>query len=133
MRAYRFLALHSSVGIEVQDEDGHVVGKSTSAGWLAVSQTAASRVATAFPALTLPPLVLSQLEKTSAFRAMPGLAIPVNLGIIMRRWSVVTLISHAISTEHSSADHRIANACPSLRHRHVSPEWAIARSRYPHI
>ena len=73
--------IRCSEGIQVRDEDGTVVGKSKVAGWNAISQVAVSRIATAFPCLTIPPLVLSQLEKTRLFAARPSLLIPANFGI----------------------------------------------------
>jgi hypothetical protein len=68
-------------GIVVFDEDGRAIGKSPSAGWKAVSQVAVSRVLTAFPCLTLPPFILSQLERLKLFQRNPRMLIPVNLGI----------------------------------------------------
>ncbi len=64
----------------MRDEDGKLLGKSPTAGMHAVSQVAISRVATAFPALTLPPLILSQLEKTRLLQRHPRLSIPINFG-----------------------------------------------------
>ncbi|KAI8854815.1 Tricarboxylate/iron carrier [Chytridium lagenaria] len=60
-------------GIAIQDENGVIVGKSTVAGWDAISQVAVSRVATSFPAVFLPGIVMSQLEKTKFLKANPDL------------------------------------------------------------
>lgn len=69
-------------GIAVTDEQGNVVGKSPKAGLSAVSQVAISRVLTNAPTLIIPPLVLASLQKTSIFRAYPGLTMPANLVLI---------------------------------------------------
>ena len=69
-------------GISVFDERGDEVGKSTVAGWTAVSQVALSRVASAFPALTLPPLIMAQLGKTRMLKSFPRLALPLNFGAL---------------------------------------------------
>ncbi|KAJ3044238.1 hypothetical protein HDV00_002916 [Rhizophlyctis rosea] len=66
-------------GIDVQDEYGETVGKSKTAGFNAISQVAISRVGTAFPALFLPGLIMSRLERTAWFRTNPRMAIPINL------------------------------------------------------
>ncbi|KAJ3331492.1 Sideroflexin-5 [Blyttiomyces sp. JEL0837] len=66
-------------GISVTNADGEVVGKSTIAGWSAISQVAVSRVATAFPAVFLPGLIMTQLERTTFMKQNPRLAMPVNL------------------------------------------------------
>jgi tricarboxylate carrier len=68
-------------GIDVCDEDGRVVGKSTAAGWRAVSQVAVSRVLTALPCLTLPPLVMSVFERTRLYARHRWLSFPLNFGI----------------------------------------------------
>ncbi|KAJ3079016.1 hypothetical protein HK100_010534, partial [Physocladia obscura] len=68
-----------SEGISVIDSNGEVVGKSQSAGWSAISQVAVSRVATAFPAVFLPSIIMGQLEKTKFLKSNPRLHAPVNL------------------------------------------------------
>ena len=55
------------------------MGKSTTAGYVAISQVAISRIATAFPAVFLPGLLMSQLEKTSFLKSYPRLTMPLNL------------------------------------------------------
>ncbi|CAG8469648.1 13249_t:CDS:2, partial [Ambispora leptoticha] len=69
-------------GIDVYDEDGNVLGKSKAAGASAVKQVAISRILNNSPVLTIPPLVLSQLEKTSFLRRNPRLLLPMNFGLI---------------------------------------------------
>lgn len=69
-------------GIGVYDKQGQLLGKSQTAGWLAVSQVAISRVATSFPCLTLPPLIMSRLENTRLFRGSPTMSFVANLTLI---------------------------------------------------
>ncbi|TPX31483.1 hypothetical protein SmJEL517_g05219 [Synchytrium microbalum] len=69
-------------GITVTDSEGKAVGASTRAGWMAVSQVAISRIATAFPALMVPGYILSKLETQAWFRNNPRLAAPINLATI---------------------------------------------------
>jgi len=69
-------------GIDVQDEAGHTLGKSQAAGWTAVKQVSISRVATSFPAVFVPGMVMNQIEKTSLFKKWPKLKMPINLATI---------------------------------------------------
>ncbi|TPX74983.1 hypothetical protein CcCBS67573_g03756 [Chytriomyces confervae] len=66
-------------GIAVSNADGEVVGKSQSAGYTAISQVAISRVATSFPAVFLPGLIMGQLERTKFLKSNPRLHMPLNL------------------------------------------------------
>ncbi|CAG8458701.1 9942_t:CDS:2, partial [Ambispora gerdemannii] len=69
-------------GIDVCDEDGNVLGKSKAAGASAVKQVAISRVLNNSPVLTIPPLLLSQLEKTNFLKRNPRFLLPLNFGLI---------------------------------------------------
>ncbi|KAF8934939.1 Tricarboxylate/iron carrier [Dissophora ornata] len=71
-----------SEGIDVYDQEGQSVGKSQKAGLSAISQVAISRILTNFPVLTIPPLVLSQWEKTTWSQQYPRAIIPLNLAVI---------------------------------------------------
>ncbi|KAF9372167.1 hypothetical protein CPC16_002625, partial [Podila verticillata] len=71
-----------SEGIDVYDHEGKSVGKSQKAGMSAITQVAISRVLTNFPVLTIPPLVLSQWERTSWAQQYPKAVIPINLAVI---------------------------------------------------
>ncbi|KAJ9080044.1 Sideroflexin FSF1 [Entomophthora muscae] len=82
-------------GIKVMDKDGNDVGVSKEAGLKAVSQVAASRVITAFPALVLPPILMAKLEKTTLLKNNPRLAMPFNLALIS--FSLVTALPAAIA------------------------------------
>jgi len=69
-------------GITVLDEEGNDLGKSQQAGFNALSQVALSRVATSFPCLLLPPVIMNYLDKTKFLINNPRLRQPVNLGVI---------------------------------------------------
>ncbi|KAG0098000.1 hypothetical protein BGZ93_001382 [Podila epicladia] len=71
-----------SEGIDVYDHEGKSVGKSQKAGMSAITQVAISRVLTNFPVLTIPPLVLSQWERTIWAQQYPKAVIPINLAVI---------------------------------------------------
>ncbi|KAF1811433.1 mitochondrial transporter fsf1 [Eremomyces bilateralis CBS 781.70] len=59
------------------------VGKSKRAAFLAVGETALSRVLNSTPIMVIPPLILVQLQKQKWMKRRPGLALPVNLGLIL--------------------------------------------------
>jgi sideroflexin-5 len=69
-------------GIAVMNDQGEVVGTSQRAGWMAVSQVAISRLATSFPCLTLPPLLMAPLDRTKLLQSYPGLGFAANLILI---------------------------------------------------
>lgn len=70
-------------GIEVKNpEDNVTLGKSQKAGWMAVSQVIYSRILASMPVLTIPPLIMSRLEKRPFFMKYPRLLAPLNFGII---------------------------------------------------
>ncbi|KAF9112865.1 hypothetical protein BGX27_002666 [Mortierella sp. AM989] len=71
-----------SEGIDVYDQEGNSVGKSQKAGMSAITQVAISRILTNFPVLTIPPLVLSQWEKTAWAQQYPRALLPINLAVI---------------------------------------------------
>ncbi len=62
-------------GVTVRTADGTPLGKSPTAGALAVAACIAGRVAAAAPVLTVPPLLLHRWEaRSAALRASPALA-----------------------------------------------------------
>lgn len=70
-------------GISVTDEKGSKnYGKSVAAAKAAVSQTAISRIATAFPVLVLSPLIMNLFERSRFIQRFPKLWIPLQLGVI---------------------------------------------------
>jgi len=69
-------------GISVSDENGKELGKSKKAGLYALSQVAFSRVATSFPCLLFPPLIMNYVDKTNFIKKSPAFRQPINLGVI---------------------------------------------------
>lgn len=66
-------------GINIETEDGQVVGASTAAATGALAQVIPSRVAMAAPGMIIPPLIMARLEKTAAFIKNPWLKAPVTV------------------------------------------------------
>ncbi|KAJ3014429.1 hypothetical protein HKX48_005139 [Thoreauomyces humboldtii] len=69
-------------GIDVMDDQGKSVGKSTAAGRNAIGQVAISRVATAFPIVFVPSLIMARVDRTAFIRGNPRWRGPINLGVI---------------------------------------------------
>ncbi|XP_065071084.1 sideroflexin-5-like [Rhopilema esculentum] len=65
-------------GIEVEDENGNVVGTSKIAAWKAVQDTALTRIALPAPILIVPPIIMAFLERTKFLIARPRLNLPLN-------------------------------------------------------
>jgi sideroflexin-5 len=70
-------------GIQVIDDEGIILGNSKTAGFLAVSETAASRALNATPVMAIPPLLLLRLQRTEWLKKHPRLTLPVNLALIL--------------------------------------------------
>src|SRR5271168_4761882 len=70
-------------GIQVIDDEGTILGNSKKAGFLAVSETAASRALNATPVMAIPPLLLLRLQRTEWLKKRPRLTLPVNLALIL--------------------------------------------------
>ncbi|CCG80843.1 Sideroflexin-5 [Taphrina deformans PYCC 5710] len=70
-------------GIDVfdpRDERDESLGKSKSAAWKAISETAASRVLNSSPIMVIPPLILLAIQrKTTLLHRSPRLGLPINL------------------------------------------------------
>lgn len=66
-------------GINIETEDGEVVGASTAAATGALMQVIPSRVAMAAPGMIIPPLIMARLEKTASFIKNPWLKAPVTV------------------------------------------------------
>lgn len=66
-------------GIDVLDKSGKVVGSSQLAAKKALKEMAISRALLPVPLLTIPPIIMSMFEKTSALKKNPRLHMPINL------------------------------------------------------
>lgn len=66
-------------GIAIETEDGVKVGNSSNAALAAITQVVPSRVGMAAPAMFIPPVVMSFLEKTQTFVKNPWLKAPATV------------------------------------------------------
>ena len=66
-------------GISIETEDGQDAGLSGKAAVSAITQVIPSRVGMAAPAMFIPPLVMSRLEKTTTFIKNPWLKAPATV------------------------------------------------------
>lgn len=69
-------------GITVFDKHGDAVGESKKAAFIAVGETALSRVINATPIMVIPPLILVRLQKNFLKGKSVGVQTLVNLGLI---------------------------------------------------
>ena len=68
---------------EKSDASQQSLGKSKRAAFIAIAETAASRVINAAPVMAIPPLILVALQRRSTWlQARPQVVLPVNLGLI---------------------------------------------------
>lgn len=70
-------------GISVYDSNGDEVGKSKKAAFLAVGETALSRIINATPIMVIPPLLLVRLQRGVLKGKSLGVQTVANLGIIL--------------------------------------------------
>lgn len=66
-------------GISIETTDGEDAGLSKQAAMAAIAQVVPSRVGMAVPAMFIPPVVMSKLEKTAAFIKNPWLKAPATV------------------------------------------------------
>ncbi|KAI9178793.1 Sideroflexin FSF1 [Blastocladiella emersonii ATCC 22665] len=99
-------------GIMVTDEQGRDLGKSAKAGWSAVTQVSISRVATSFPCLVVPPLVMAQFTHRAYFKANPRMLIPINLAVVAG--SLMTALPCAIALFPQQARVAVADLEPKF-------------------
>ena len=66
-------------GISIQNAEGKDVGLSGNAAVAAIKQVVPSRIGMAVPAMFIPPVVMSQLEKTKTFIKNPWLKAPATV------------------------------------------------------
>mmetsp|Transcript_16736 Transcript_16736/g.18132 ORF Transcript_16736/g.18132 Transcript_16736/m.18132 type:complete len:325 (+) Transcript_16736:59-1033(+) len=68
-------------GIAIETPDGEYAGASGNAAVAAISQVVPSRVGMAAPAMFVPPLIMSRLEKTATFIKNPWLKAPATVAL----------------------------------------------------
>lgn len=66
-------------GITIETEDGTPVGLSTSAALAALQQVIPSRIGMAVPGMFIPPVIMSNLDRTATFIKNPWLKAPVTV------------------------------------------------------
>lgn len=71
-----------TLGIDVKDENGQVLGKSATAGKIAIAQTLLSRILCVVPAMLFPPYLMNRLEQQNWLKSRAWLKTPLNLGLI---------------------------------------------------
>lgn len=86
------------------DEPMQPLGKSQRAAWVAISETAISRVLNAAPVMIIPPLILLRMERLALLRAYPSLLVPVNLGLIFSTSLVVLPLAIAVFPQRQVID-----------------------------
>lgn len=66
-------------GIDVETEDGQIVGKSKAAATQAVAQVVPSRILMAFPGMVIPPVIMNRLEQGKLLTKHPILKAPMTV------------------------------------------------------
>ncbi|CAJ0745779.1 19080_t:CDS:2, partial [Entrophospora sp. SA101] len=100
----RLVPFFAVASADVYDANGNNLGKSQKAGASAVGQVAISRILTNSPVLTIPPIVLSQLEKTSFLKHYPRLLTPINFGLITISLMTALPLAIAAFPQYASID-----------------------------
>ena len=83
-------------GIAIETEDGVAVGSSSNAATAALMQVVPSRVGMAAPAMFIPPVVMSILEKTQTFVKNPWLKAPATVVLTGMCWTFSTPLCCAL-------------------------------------
>ena len=91
-------------GISIETEDGRAAGASTNAATAALAQVIPSRVGMAAPAMFVPPLIMSRLERTAAFIKNPWLKAPVTVLLTGACLTFSTPLCCALFPQKSSID-----------------------------
>ncbi|KAJ3175195.1 hypothetical protein HDU87_006430 [Geranomyces variabilis] len=105
-------------GIDVLDADGNTVGKSTTAGRHAIAQVAISRVATSFPIMVIPSLVMARLDRSAWMKANMRWRTPINLFTITGSLLVALPCAVALFPQRAS-----------LPISKVEPKFALLRTK----
>lgn len=108
-------------GINIKTEDGTVVGKSQAAAKSAVAQVVPSRIGMAAPAMFIPPMIMSRLERTAFLKARPFLGAPIMVGLTGLCLSLSTPLCCAVFPQEASI--KLSDIEPELQEkaRKMSP------------
>uniref|UniRef100_A0A4X2LAF4 Sidoreflexin n=1 Tax=Vombatus ursinus TaxID=29139 RepID=A0A4X2LAF4_VOMUR len=90
------------MGIPVTDDSGHKLGYSSKAAQKGIFQVVISRIVMAFPSLTIPPLLMTELEKKDFLKRRPWLSCPVQMGMVGFLQLFATPLCCAIFPQRSS-------------------------------
>ncbi|XP_062578380.1 sideroflexin-5-like [Saccostrea cucullata] len=90
-----------STGIEVQDHNGNVIGKSKVAAEKALMETAVTRMFLPAPILVIPPVIMSVLEKTVLFKKYPRINLPIHAAVVTICFGLALPVAIAIFPQYS--------------------------------
>ncbi|XP_062589452.1 sideroflexin-5-like [Saccostrea cucullata] len=90
-----------STGIEVQDHNGNVIGKSKIAAEKALMETAVTRMFLPAPILVIPPVIMSVLEKTVLFKKYPRINLPIHAAVVTICFGLALPVAIAIFPQYS--------------------------------
>lgn len=93
-----------STGIEVEDHNGNVIGKSKVAAKKALMETAITRMFLPAPILVIPPIIMSLLEKTAFFKRYPRVHLPVHASVVTICFGLALPVAIAIFPQYSKVD-----------------------------
>lgn len=82
-------------GIDVEDEDGKIVGKSSFAAGVAISQVTISRIVMAAPGMLLLPVLMERLEKRAWFNRLKILHAPFQ--VLMVGCFLVFMVNYTLN------------------------------------
>jgi len=91
-----------SDGIVVRTSDGQIVGNSQIAAQRAIAATCGSRVVMSACMLTIPPVVLPFIERTSFFKARPKMKLPLSLAFVSALMFTVVPLSVGVFEENQT-------------------------------
>ncbi|XP_036613974.1 sideroflexin-3-like [Trichosurus vulpecula] len=101
------------MGVPVTDDTGHKLGYSSRAAQKGIFQVVISRITMAFPSLTIPPLIMNELEKKDFLKKRPWLSATVQVGLIGILQVIATPLCCALFPQRSSI--LVKNLEPELR------------------
>ncbi|QEU60012.1 Fsf1 [Kluyveromyces lactis] len=102
-------------GISVYDSNGDEVGKSKKAAFIAVAETAFSRISNATPIMVIPPLILVKLQKTVLKGKSMAVQTAANLGVILVTSFIALPFALAVFPQYQSIS--VSSLEPELRNK----------------
>ncbi|CAH01382.1 Fsf1p [Kluyveromyces lactis] len=102
-------------GISVYDSNGDEVGKSKKAAFIAVAETAFSRISNATPIMVIPPLILVKLQKTVLKGKSMAVQTAANLGVILVTSFIALPFALAVFPQYQSIS--VSSLEPELKNK----------------